>query len=244
MRRTFLALLSFLLLGAATLSAETVSLGFANGYPPYQFQDAKGAPTGLDIEIAQALFKSAGLDLAIVQDSWDSVVDKLRLGKGVQIVGGMEINDDRKRFFDFSPPIYRRRNVIFVLATNTDIKGLKDLIGKIITGDKGSYVESLLAKSGDKDKIRIMEPETKEESMKLLQSGKVVASIMPDAVGYFLAKQLGVKVRAIDTGDPGSPVGFAVNKGSGAQTLASLEKAIAKLSSDGSLEKIKARWLE
>jgi ABC-type amino acid transport substrate-binding protein len=225
----------------ALVAAQQYNLGFAAGYPPYQFLD-NGKPAGLDIEIAGALGKY-GLNAKISQENWDDVVGKLRNRLGIDIVGGMEISDERRAQFDFTTPLYTRKNAVFVLASNGDIKKLEDLQGRIVSGDRGGFVENQLEKLGIKTKVRLVEYASKEESLQALKDGKIVASIMPDAVGFYLARQLGVAVRLIDVGDPGSPVAFAVRKGDAAG-LAAVGAAVQKALAAKALDPIIAKWLK
>jgi len=241
MRGTILLMVSLVACSPLVVMAQRYHLGFATGYPPYQFREG-GSPAGLDIELANVLAKN-GLSFSIIQDNWDDVVAMLRNRVGMDIVGGMEINAERGSQFDFSPALYRRKIVVFVRAGDSSIKGLEDLIGKIVSGDRGSYVENRLAKTGIKDRIRLVEYETKEESMRALEDGKVVASIMPEAVGLYLAKRLDFPVKIVDVGDPGSPVGFAVRKGDAA-TLAAVDAAIRKAMASRAFEPILATWLK
>ena len=222
-------------------AGQQYNLGFAAGYPPYQYQEG-GKPAGLDIDIAQTLGKY-GIGLTIVQQNWDDVVGKLRNGLGINIVGGMEVTEERKAQFDFSPSLYTRKNVIFVLPGNNDIKNLTDLQGKIVSGDRGSYIEDQLSKMGLSAKVRLVEFDTKEESMQALKDGKVVAAIMPDAVGFYLAKKIGLTVKMVEVGDPGAPVAFAVRKGDSA-TLAQLNAALQKAQAAKAIDPIIAKWLK
>ncbi|HUX42712.1 MAG TPA: transporter substrate-binding domain-containing protein [Rectinemataceae bacterium] len=240
MRGSVLLMLALVACSPPAVMAQRYSLGFATGYPPYQFREG-GKPAGLDIELAKVLAKY-GLSFSIIQDNWDDVVARLRNRVGMNIVGGMEISAERAAQFDFSPALYFRKNVVFVPAGTSNIKGLVDLEGKIVSGDRGSYVENRLDKMGIKDGVRLVEYESKEDSMKALKDGKVVASIMPDAVGFYLAKRLGVAVRLIDVGDPGSPVGFAARKGD-ASTLASVDAAIQKALASHAFDPVFDKWL-
>lgn len=196
-----------------TPKADEVIIGFALGFPPYQYQDATQSPVGIDMEVAKVVFQEMGLRSRIVQGPWDDIVAKLRLGQGVDVAGGMEITGERQELFDFSLPLYHRKNVIFVLEDTLEISSLGDLKGKLITGDRNSYIETLLHQRGDRKDIRIIQTESKEEAFQLLVHHRVEACLMPYAVGKTLAQGQRVKVRVIDVGDRGTPVAFAVKKG-------------------------------
>lgn len=229
------------LAAAVSAFASPVNLGFASGYPPYQYVEA-GRPAGLDIEIANAL-AGYGLELNILQENWDDVVGKLRTRQGVDLVGGMEITEERKALFDFSTPLYSRKNVILVRQGTADIGGLADLAGKLVAGDRGSYAETQLDKLGLKSKVRLIYHGTKEEAMAALRDGKVQAALMPDAVGFFLARKLGLQVKAVEIGDPGASVAFAVRKGN-TELLSQVDAAVRKALADKAVSGILARWFK
>jgi polar amino acid transport system substrate-binding protein len=213
----------------------------ARGYPPYQFLDAAGDPAGLDVEVARLVFARLGVEGRMVPGNWADIVANLRLGR-LDCVCGMEANRDRKHFFAFTSPYYNRKVVIFLRRDETDIGSVEDLIGKPVAGDRDSFVEHYLRQRGLLGIIRIVKTKTKEQSMDMLKSGKVVAVIAPLAVGHLLAERRGVPVRIMDVGDPGSPVGFAVEKGNDT-LLRDLDNALNELKREGALRPVLERWL-
>jgi len=66
--------------------------------------------------------------------------------------------------------------------------------------------------------------------------------IAPLAVRRFLADREDMDLRVMDVGDPGSPVGFAVEKGNTA-FLQDLEKALGAIKREGALQPVLDRWL-
>lgn len=230
-------------LAPAAAPAEELSFacGMAKGYPPYQFLDDQGEPAGLDVEVARLIFDRLGVRGRMVPGAWDDVVANLRLGR-LDCVCGMEINRARMNFFAFTEPYYSRKVVIFLRRDETGIRSVDDLVGKAVAGDRHSYVEWDLRERGLLNLIRIVKTKSKEQSMRMLKEGKVVAVIAPLAVGRFLADREDVDLRVMDVGDPGSPVGFAVEKGNTA-FLQDLEKALGAIKREGALQPVLDRWL-
>jgi len=242
--RFFIAVCCFwLVFPPAVALAENPPLrcGMALGYPPYQFLDARGKPAGLDIEVAGLVFARMGVECRMVAGDWDDMVASLRLGR-LDCVCGMEINRDREHFFAFTTSYYRRKVVIFVRRDDSGLDTVEDLVGKAVAGDRHSFVEHYLKQRGLLNAIRIIRTKSKEQSMRMLKDGKVLAVIAPLAVGRLLAKRQGVPVRVVDVGDPGSPVGFAVEAGNDA-LLRKLESAIEELKREGVLQPVLDRWL-
>lgn len=234
----------FLFLSANILSvpraiSQSLVCGIAEGYPPYQFSE-KGDVRGFDADVARLLFKKMNRKFNFFQKNWDDVFGMLRIGE-IDIIVGMEVNDKRRPFFDFTREYYHRHDVVFVREDNHDINSIEDLYDQIITGDRNSYIEIIWEKKGIKDKIRVMQAETKEKSMQLLFEGKTKAAIMPEAVGYYLAKKIGLKLRILDSPDPGSPVAIAVKKGN-KELHEMADQALKELIDEGEIKRLYREW--
>lgn len=241
MRKIMLAF-TMLIAGFAVLYAADkteYSCGIALGYPPYQFVGVKGETVGIDYEVTKAVFEGAGLKVKFVQESWDDVMFGLVHNTGkVDLLCGAEINEERKKWLDFSDSYYSRNIVIFTLK-NSKIEKISDLYGQIIAGDRHSFVERGLGE--DKNKIRIMSTDSKEESFTKLKEGKVVAVVAPVEVGNYITKNMGLAVKILGEKDPGSPVAFAVAKGDTA-LLVKINGSLSKLIKDGTIDKIMKKY--
>lgn len=213
--------------------------GIASGFPPYQFQK-NGHARGFDADLAKLIAKQLNIKIDFLQDDWDHVVNKLRFGK-IDFISGMEVNELRKKLFDFTHPYYHRYDVVFIKEDDKKIHRVEDLYNEIITGDRHSFIELYWQKKGIKNNFRIMQTQTKRKSMELLHSGKTRAAIMPKAVGHYLARQMGVNIRILINPDPGSPVAIAVKKGN-KELLERLNTALQKLISDGEINAIQNKW--
>lgn len=239
--RTLFLLLVILMSTLALAADEGILLcGVAKGYPPYQFQQDNGFPVGLDIEVARLLSERMGRQVVFHQDKWDKVVTSLRLSK-LDCIAGIEINETRRIMFDFTEPYYSRKGMVFVLAENDEVNSLKDLQWQVIAGDRHSHVERRFEALGLKNRIRIHQSPSKDISMLMLKQGQVVAVVAPQEVGFFLADKHGIRVKIIDDTDPGSPVGFAVEKGHD-NILKALNDALIELKNEGVLEAVLKKW--
>ncbi len=238
--------LLLLLIGSTTQAAETPSpldepaivAGVALGFPPYQYQDKRGEPTGIDVEVATLVFSRLKRKVVFHQDRWDNLMGAMRFKTDLILLVGAEVNAERRRFFDFSRPYYERHITIFVLK-QSPLQHIEDLYGKRVTGDKHSFVERDL--NEDRARIRIMPTASKEESFRKLLRGDVDAVIAPAEVGNFLARELKMAVRTIGAADPGSPVAFAVRQGNSALVNA-INAELETLRRQGEIERIIRRY--
>ncbi|WP_155323304.1 transporter substrate-binding domain-containing protein [Desulfosarcina ovata] len=232
-----LSLLIFLF--ANTAYSKDPVCGIATGFPPYQFH-SNGTVTGFDAEVVRLIFDRLNEPFVFEQDDWDEVVNKLRFGK-IDLVTGMEINEIRKNFFDFTTAYYHRYDVVFVRKDDTATQTTEDLYNKIITGDRHSFVETYWQKKGIRNKIRIKQIKSKEQSMRLLYESKTKAAIMPKSVGLYLAKQMDFEVRILANPDPGSPVAIAVKKGN-RELLTKIDTMLQELIGQGEIDRLYKKW--
>ncbi|KIO37311.1 transporter substrate-binding domain-containing protein [Shewanella sp. cp20] len=233
------ALLLCLSLPVLAKHTPEVRCGVATGFPPYQFS-IDGETTGFDADVARLIFQRLGKAFQFRQESWDLVFNELRFGD-IEVIAGMEVNDLRTKFFDFTRPYYYRYDVIFILEDNQQIAKLEDLHNKFVSGDRHSYIETHWKELGTLYNFRIIATPSKEKSMALLKAGKIQAAIMPKAVGLYLARQMGIGVTILDNPDPGSPVAFAVKKGN-SELLSQIESTLHALIEEGEVERLYQKW--
>lgn len=225
---------------SAHADSRPINCGVANGYPPYQFKDESGRPAGLDVEILRLVLEIIQVPYTFEQEEWDDVVANLRYGD-LDCAIGMEMSEIRLESFDFSVPYYKREISLFLLEKESRIETLDDLVWRVIAGDRHSALEDYFSKIGLKNKIRIIQTNSKDESMQMLKEGRVTALIAPKAVGFYLAKKHGVKVKTLPLPLNASPVGIAVKKGN-AVLLNKINDGLEELKQQGKLETVIKRW--
>lgn len=213
--------------------------GIATGFPPYQFSENSQA-SGFDADVARLLIGRLSNSFEFKQDQWDNIVNELRFNQ-IDLIVGMEVNEIRSRIFDFSIPYYYRHDAIFVLEKNQNINQIYDLENQVIAGDRHSYIESLWKQQGTLYHYRIISTQSKEDSMQQLSSGKVMAAIMPNAVGLYLAKQLNIKVKTLENLDSGTPIAIAVKKGNQV-LLNKINSTLERLIIEGEIDKLYQKW--
>lgn len=240
---TFITLLVVTISSHFAAAKKIYTVGISDGFPPYQFKNNEKEATGFDADVLRLLFKNAGEKMRFQQMHWDDIVGNLRFTNKLDCIAGMEINAIRKKYFAFTSAYYSRKTALVILSDNTRIQQIEDLIGKTITGDRHSSIEELLSQKGIRKKIRIKQSKNKEESMRLLKAGKVVAMIAPKGVALHLAKKLNVKIKILIESESGSPVGIAVKKGNLA-LLELLESNLQTLIKTGEIARLQRLWFQ
>lgn len=255
-----IALLGLTATAALTLSACGGTSGDANGgdadgaiktvtggkltvcsdipYEPFEMLDeATGDPVGFDIDIARAVADEMGLELDVVDSSFEAITGGL-FGTDCDIAASsITINDERKQNVDFSEPYYNDA-LVLIASKESGIKSLEDAAGKV--GVQAGTTGATYAK--DKG-LNPTEYEDSGQQILALEAGNTEASLGNQSVLKFAVKGNDdfVVVEDIPTDEN---LGIAVPKGKNAEILAEVNKTIKNLKDSGELAKLEAKWFE
>jgi polar amino acid transport system substrate-binding protein len=99
-------------------------------YPPYEFLDNNGRPSGSNVELFCAIADVMDINYEIKLGPWKEVRNELETGK-IDMLLGMYYSLERNKLVDFSSPHTIVHHSIFV-RKGSDIKSLDDLHNKEI----------------------------------------------------------------------------------------------------------------
>jgi arginine/lysine/histidine transporter system substrate-binding protein len=229
------AVLALSATGCAATSKNLV-MGTSSGFEPFEFTDANQKVIGIDVDIATLVAKEAGKTLVVEDMNFDSLIAAVQTGKIDFIAAGMTANDERRQNVDFSDTYYDASQVIIV-KKGSSIATAADLVGKKIAVQQGTTGDDLAT---DIDGTTIDRLTKVADCVTELNQGKVDAVVIdsfpaeksvaknPDLT--ILSEPLSVEQYAI-----------AVKKGN-TKLLATINKVIAAMKADGSLETIVASY--
>ena len=89
------------------LARGTLRVGVTGDYLPFSYPDSDGGPDleGIDIEMAQRLADSLGVELEIVQTTWPTLMEDLQASEYDIAMGGITIKLERQQEALFSEPV-------------------------------------------------------------------------------------------------------------------------------------------
>jgi His/Glu/Gln/Arg/opine family amino acid ABC transporter permease subunit len=251
LRRALLAvvLLAALLLAACgssqngaenTASSGVLRVGTEGTYAPFSFQDpATGQLAGYDVDVANAVGEKLGKKVEFVQTPWDSIFAALEANRFDVVANEVTITPERQSKYDLSAPYSVGEGVIITRANDDSIKSLTDLKGKTA----GATVTSNWAQVS-RDAGATLEPvEGFTQAITLLNQGRVDA-VVNDSIAFhaYQSETNDQSVKIAATIGEKSEQGFAARKDSG--LLPELNKAIAELKANGTLEAISQKYLK
>lgn len=208
--------------------------------PPLRFVDpADNQYKGVVVDYVNSLSLELGVKIELHPLLWEKALEKL--SKGETDLCDMFKSEERSKYYLFTKPIYNLRGVLAVRASDSRIKSVSDLNGKILATQKGDYLNEYM--KINYPKVKLYYVADVQEAIKLLSEGKVDAVGGDEPVVLYQIDKNNLKniIKIIDPPLYENEVVFAVPK-SKPELITILNKGIDSLNKKGHLEKIQQKW--
>ncbi|EMP4114904.1 amino acid ABC transporter substrate-binding protein [Vibrio parahaemolyticus] len=226
---------------AAVDTAETeVKVGMSGRYFPFTFvkQDKL---QGFEVDMWDEIGKRNDYKIEYVTSNFSGLFGLLETGRIDTISNQITMTDERKAKYLFADPYVIDGAQITVRKGNDSIKGVDDLAGKTVAVNLGSNFEQLLRQYDKDGKINIKTYDTGIEHDVAL--GRADAFVMDRLSALELIKKTGLPLEL--AGEPFETIQNAwpfVNNEKGQKLQAEVNKALAEMRADGTVEKISVKW--
>lgn len=121
----YFALTLLLTLCACTRSNKLI-IGTDATYPPFEFVDAKGQISGVDIEVGREIGKALGREVEFRNINFDGLITALRTGSIDLVISSMTATPERRQSIDFSEP-YVKTGLAVLVAKDSTVQSAADL---------------------------------------------------------------------------------------------------------------------
>jgi polar amino acid transport system substrate-binding protein len=194
---------------------------------------------GFDIDLFKAVAEKEGLQLEFVNVGFDPLLAGMAQGTYDAAISSITITDDRKKDMLFSDPYYAAGQIVVVRKDNSTITGPDSL-----TGNVGAQIGTTGAMEVQKLKSATLK--TYDDiglAFQDLMNGQITGVVSDNwlALGY-VAKNPNALKTAGSTFTSES-YGIAVAKGK-TDLLAKINSGLAKVKSEGLIEKLSKKWIE
>ncbi len=236
--------LTLLAVSCAPKASKKVVFGSDASFPPMEFVDAQKNITGFDIDMIMAVAKAAGFEAEVKNVAWDGIFAGLAASEYDAILSSVTITDKRKETMDFSEPYVNAGQVIIVPKGTSDVSAPEDLAGKVVGVQISTTGDIAVGEiEGVKQKRTYDEIGLAVEDLSIGRLDAVVVD-SPIAANYVLQNdkyKAALKIVGVPFTD--EYYGVAVNKGN-KKILDQVNKGLAAIQKDGTLDKLKAKWLQ
>jgi polar amino acid transport system substrate-binding protein len=219
-----------------------IVVGTEATFPPFEGISPKDGKTvvGFDMDVAAAVAKKLGVELEIVDMSFEGLIPSLETEKIDFAAAGINVTEKRAESVDFSQIYYKGGQVLVVKENNGNIKKYDDLKGKKI----GAQLGTTSAEVGEKIEGANFETLNKVDQLMLsAKNGIIDGVVVDDVVGVEYVNKMGglkiVKIPEFNEGDEG--MGVAVAKGN-KELLKVINDTLNELKANGEFDKLTDKW--
>lgn len=124
-----------------------LTIGTSADYAPYEFhvlEDGVDKIVGFEMDIAGEIAKELGVDLEIIDMSFEGLLTDLNSSKVDMVVSGMSPTPEREEVVDFSDVYYYAKQVMLIRENDSaNYTSIKDFAGKKIGFQRNSLQENI-----------------------------------------------------------------------------------------------------
>lgn len=217
-----------------------IVVGVDSDYPPFEFLDNNGEPTGYNVDLTRAIARQMGLDVAFRSGPWAEIREALARGE-VDMVQGMLYSPERDETFDFSPAHAVISQAVVVRA-GTEIPGdLTALAGKTILVTSGDIMHDVAVQVGLE--ARLIPVATPDEALQRLASGEADCALVAKIQAhYWIGRRGWGNLRVSDHSVRSPEYCYAAVHGNH-QLLSVFSEGLANVKATGEYRRIYATWL-
>ena len=211
-------------------------------FPPMEFLNSDVELAGFTIDTVRAIERLSGVDIEIVNTSWDGIFAGLENENYDAIFSSVTITDERQKRYDFSNPYVNAGQVILVQKEQKGLATLADLSGLPVGVKIGTTGAIAAAKN---ELIELRNYDDIGLAVADLANSNLVAVVVdsPVAANYVLGNDnYSDKLKIVGEVLTEEYYGVVVRKGD-AKLLQFFNEEIKKLADSGELEQLEKKWL-
>lgn len=231
--KKFLLGLAALAVMAGPAMADTVRMGTEGAYPPYNFINDAGEVDGFEREVGDELCKRAALTCEWVTNEWDSIIPNLVSGNYDTIIAGMSITAERDEVIDFTSEYFPPSPSAYVALAGASV----DVNNAIIAAQASTIQAGHVAASG----ATLVEFATPDETVAAVRNGEADAVLADGDFLMPIVSDSNGELAVVGQVGIGGGIGMGVRESDGA-LKAKMDKAIASMKADGSLNALITKW--
>jgi glutamine transport system substrate-binding protein len=216
---------------------ETIRVAADTTFPPFE-SEVNGRVTGFDIAMIKAIAKQENLKIANISTmQFTGLIPALKAGQVDVAVAGITIKKSRMANVHFSNAYYKSGLSILV-KTDSKIKSLSDLKGKLVATKKGTSSVDLLTKSGI---TNVKQFDNIDDAYNALESGGADAVVFDNPVNINF-KSTHTNVKVVGGLLTGEYYGIAISQ-KDAGLVAKINDGLKKIQADGEYAKLFKEYL-
>lgn len=231
-------------LPAKIKDAGRIVIGMDDTYPPNEYKDDNGQPTGWEVEIANAIAAKLGVKASFAVAKFDNIIPSITGGKDDFGMSSFTDTTEREKQVDFVN--YYSAGILWASRKGKTVDpnnacGLKVAVQATTYEDTDEVpAKSKACTAKGKPGVQAVRYDTQDEATNAVVLGKVDALSADSPVTLYAIKKSSGKLQAAGKTFDVAPYGLPVAKGSKLTPV--LQKAVQALITDGTYTKILEKW--
>jgi lysine/arginine/ornithine transport system substrate-binding protein len=238
---------SVLAVSTLAQAADTLRFGIEAEYPPFESKTASGQLQGFDIDLGNAICKTAHLQCSWVENAFDGLIPALNAKKFDAINSAMNATEQRRKSIDFTNTIYRVPTVLIARKGSGLNANSASLKGKSVGVLQGSVQEVYAHEHWAPQGVTVTSYKDQNLVYADMVSGRLDATLVMAPAGQkgLLSSPEGKDFQFAgavrDDRILGSGIAFGLRKGDLALRKR-LDAAIARVQADGTVKKLGRKY--
>ena len=197
--------------GEKAEETNTLTMATNAEFPPFEYL-ANGKPTGVDMDIAQAIADEIGVELKVENVKFDTIISSVQSGKAAMGAAGITVTEERKEAVDFSVSYTTSTQYVILPADAeyTNINSLKGMAIGVQLGTTGDFIISDEVngyKDDDGNAVKGVLQDTGASvttynnanlAAEALKSGKIKAVVVDKLPAELIAQNSDGKLKAVE----------------------------------------------
>ncbi|HYA14336.1 MAG TPA: transporter substrate-binding domain-containing protein [Syntrophales bacterium] len=218
---------------------KVIVVGGNINYPPYEFIDRDGIPSGYNVDLTRAIADLMGFKVTFRLGAWRDVRKALETGE-VDILQGMSYSEGRVKIVDFVRHTIVNHS-IFARQGVPAVHSLKELEGKEVAFQGRGFIHDYLAEKNLH--VKPVLTDTPAEALRLVASGAYDYAVVANFPAAYIIKELRLtNVVPVAKSVISVDYCYAVKKGN-AELLDHFDEGLAILKNTGQYQAIHDKWL-
>lgn len=225
---------------ANSTAKEKFTIATSGTFRPITFSES-GKLTGFDIEVGTLIADKLGMEAEFVEGQLSGLLPGLNSGKFDAVMSGLTMTEPRKQSITFSTPYLADGAVAVVAKNNTSVQDVSQLDGLKVGAIGGSGTETDVKGIGGFNELKAYPGAP--EGFADVAAGRidVFATGRIAAENFMANSSTASELKIVGDVYGTKPAGVGLPK-SDTEMKPKVDKIIAELKADGTLEKLNQKW--
>lgn len=218
-------------------------VGLDASYPPFEYIDGKtGEMVGYDVDLARLIGRELGVEAELINAGFDGLYPALKMGRFDCIISAFPYDPLLTRDVGFSIPYFQAGLTLVTRSDEGDIATVDDLGGRTLAVEWGAEGDVEARKLQRRlEGLTLVPCPTPREALEAVRQGKADGALV-DAVSAYQAIYRDPSLRIAQEKITDDPYVILVPLDS-PQLLEAINEALARFHADGTLIRLREKWL-